>query len=262
MEELIRQAFLHVDVIGPHVQEGHYDLLGADGEIILPQVWETMIEPDWSITMHMWPMPEPKEPKEALPPPKALLRRPFKSERSARASPRDPSNPKSFAQNSPLQIRTPNTISEGGVPTVISNPDDNCETQSDANRKHQRELIRTQEYLAKTSRNANNPSPTLALSRSVFPSSISQDVVGSESTSQLSESASSKLVKSENDKTASEEIRKHERNFGESHESVGVELENTKSVRRPRRRRHRRKPKVLQGSTAEEIQVNHKVSPP
>ena len=62
MEDLIRQAFLHVDVIGPHVQEGHYDLIGPNGEIILPQVWETMIEPDWAITMHMWPMPEPPKP--------------------------------------------------------------------------------------------------------------------------------------------------------------------------------------------------------
>jgi hypothetical protein len=59
MEELIRQAFTHVDIIGPHVANGHYDLVGPNGEIILPQVWETMIEPDWSITMHMWPMPEP-----------------------------------------------------------------------------------------------------------------------------------------------------------------------------------------------------------
>ena len=70
MEGLIRQAFLHVDVIGPHVNEGHYDLLGPDGEIILPQVWETMIQPDWIITMHMWPMPEPPAPPfESTPPP-------------------------------------------------------------------------------------------------------------------------------------------------------------------------------------------------
>lgn len=68
MEDLIRQAFLHVDVIGPHVQEGHYDLIGPNGEIILPQVWETMIEPDWAITMHMWPMPEPPK-QEPGPPP-------------------------------------------------------------------------------------------------------------------------------------------------------------------------------------------------
>lgn len=62
MEELIKQAFLHVEVIGPHVAEGHYDLVGPNGEIILPKVWETMIEPDWAITMHMWPMPEPPKP--------------------------------------------------------------------------------------------------------------------------------------------------------------------------------------------------------
>ncbi|PYI07585.1 hypothetical protein BO78DRAFT_417452 [Aspergillus sclerotiicarbonarius CBS 121057] len=58
MEELIRQAFLHIEVIGPHVVEGHYDLVGPNGDIILPQDWERVIEPDWNVTMHMWPMPE------------------------------------------------------------------------------------------------------------------------------------------------------------------------------------------------------------
>lgn len=67
MEELIRQAFLHVDAIGPHVMDGHYDLLGPNGEIILPQIWETTIEPDWSITMHMWPIPEPRPPPIPIP---------------------------------------------------------------------------------------------------------------------------------------------------------------------------------------------------
>ena len=75
MEELIRQAFLHIEVIGPHVADGHYDLIGPNGDIILPQVWETVIEPDWAITMHMWPIPEkPKEdppaPAEVPPPDK------------------------------------------------------------------------------------------------------------------------------------------------------------------------------------------------
>jgi hypothetical protein len=59
MEGLIRQVFLHVEVIGPQVAEGHYDLVGPNGEIILPGVWETMIEPGWPITMHMWPFPDP-----------------------------------------------------------------------------------------------------------------------------------------------------------------------------------------------------------
>ena len=61
MEYLIKEAFVHVEGIGPHVAEGHYDLLGPQGEIILPHVWETVIEPDWTITMHMWPMTEEKE---------------------------------------------------------------------------------------------------------------------------------------------------------------------------------------------------------
>jgi hypothetical protein len=60
METLIKQAFLHVDTIGDHVHQGHYDLTGPDGEIILPQVWDSMIQPDWEVTMHMWPMEEEK----------------------------------------------------------------------------------------------------------------------------------------------------------------------------------------------------------
>ncbi|KAI9700583.1 MAG: hypothetical protein M1820_006737 [Bogoriella megaspora] len=72
MENLICQAFQHVDLIGQHVQDGHYDLMGPDGEIILPQVWETVVQPDWSITMHMWPMEEPKKPEPAPLPEGAL----------------------------------------------------------------------------------------------------------------------------------------------------------------------------------------------
>ncbi|KAI0449404.1 hypothetical protein F5B21DRAFT_49132 [Xylaria acuta] len=56
MQELIEAAFLHVDVIGSEVREGHYDLVGPDGAIILPQTWEEIIQPGWNISMHMWPM--------------------------------------------------------------------------------------------------------------------------------------------------------------------------------------------------------------
>ncbi|KAK3710287.1 hypothetical protein LTR37_010353 [Vermiconidia calcicola] len=79
MEGLIRQAFLHVDVIGEHVHQGHYDLTGPDGEIILPQVWETMIQPDWEVTMHMWPMPEKEEKEDKLAADVAALADPFSS---------------------------------------------------------------------------------------------------------------------------------------------------------------------------------------
>ena len=60
MESLINQAFNHVDTIGPLVMEGHYDLVGPNNEIILPGLWEKVIEPDWTVTMHLWPMPEPE----------------------------------------------------------------------------------------------------------------------------------------------------------------------------------------------------------
>ena len=55
MEELIKQTFVGVYIIGPSVQKHHYDLLGPSGEIILPSVWAEVIQPGWEITMHMWP---------------------------------------------------------------------------------------------------------------------------------------------------------------------------------------------------------------
>lgn len=54
MEELIRQASNHVGVMRPHVDDGHYDLVGSDGEIILPQLWESIVRPDTAVKMHMW----------------------------------------------------------------------------------------------------------------------------------------------------------------------------------------------------------------
>lgn len=55
MEDLIKQAFLHVEVLGPHVQEGHYDLLDSKEQIILPSLWSATIEPGEAVSMRMWP---------------------------------------------------------------------------------------------------------------------------------------------------------------------------------------------------------------
>lgn len=65
MDVLIKQAFAHVEGTGPHVQAGHYDLIGPDGEIILPVVWDKTIQPGWQISMRMWPVedhPLPPQP--------------------------------------------------------------------------------------------------------------------------------------------------------------------------------------------------------
>lgn len=66
IEELIKQAFLHVDIIGPHVAEGHYDLV-VSGEIVLPALWEKVVEPAMEVSMHMWPMPELLSPGQGPP---------------------------------------------------------------------------------------------------------------------------------------------------------------------------------------------------
>lgn len=66
MEYFIREAFLHIVDLGPHVADGQYDLLGPKDEVIMPSIWESVIEPGWEITMHMWPIPEPPAGEDAL----------------------------------------------------------------------------------------------------------------------------------------------------------------------------------------------------
>lgn len=54
MEALIRQAFEHVDVIGPQVMQGTYDLISNE-EIVLPQIWEKVVDNLSLVQMQMWP---------------------------------------------------------------------------------------------------------------------------------------------------------------------------------------------------------------
>lgn len=62
MEALINQAFAHIENIGPHVKQGHYDLIGPDKEIIMPDYWEDSITPGMQVSMMLWPIPEPPPP--------------------------------------------------------------------------------------------------------------------------------------------------------------------------------------------------------
>lgn len=45
----------------PHNSDGDYDLIGPNGDVIVPQVWGEIIEPYMVITMHMWSIPEQNE---------------------------------------------------------------------------------------------------------------------------------------------------------------------------------------------------------
>jgi hypothetical protein len=87
MEILIEQAFAHIDVVGDHVKSGHYDLFDPSGGLILPSLWETIIQPDWTVTMHMWPSPKVVEGPTQMHP----LTPPLPSKPAAPAVPMAPS---------------------------------------------------------------------------------------------------------------------------------------------------------------------------
>ncbi|KAH8897721.1 hypothetical protein GQ53DRAFT_884503 [Thozetella sp. PMI_491] len=55
MEDLIKNAFLHVEVVGSEVLKGHYDLKDPHGDIVLPSMWEKVVKPGWFVTMDLWP---------------------------------------------------------------------------------------------------------------------------------------------------------------------------------------------------------------
>jgi hypothetical protein len=57
MEYLIKQAFEHVERYGPYVDVGLYELIGPHGEIVDKSIWETVVEPAWTVQMVMWQLP-------------------------------------------------------------------------------------------------------------------------------------------------------------------------------------------------------------
>jgi hypothetical protein len=45
MKRLINAVFANVDVLGPHVHEGCFDLIDSDGYILVPEIWDDLIRP-------------------------------------------------------------------------------------------------------------------------------------------------------------------------------------------------------------------------
>ncbi|KAI0108613.1 hypothetical protein GGR51DRAFT_514402 [Nemania sp. FL0031] len=69
MEDLIKKMFTQVDIIGPHVQAGHYDVIDSKGNIVLPDVWKYLVSPTSTYTMHMWPIDQVQKHPPGPPPP-------------------------------------------------------------------------------------------------------------------------------------------------------------------------------------------------
>ena len=53
METLIKSAFLHSGQFSSRVEQGQYDLIGPDGNVILPEIWDMTVRPDITIEMIM-----------------------------------------------------------------------------------------------------------------------------------------------------------------------------------------------------------------
>ena len=68
MEALIIQAHQGFDA-AELVQQRRYDLIGPSGEVIMPQIWDCMVEPGFDITLKPWPTPEEPPCSEPSPPP-------------------------------------------------------------------------------------------------------------------------------------------------------------------------------------------------
>ena len=110
-ERLVLEAFSHIEVIGPHVAEGYYDIARPDGDIILPSVWEQVVVPGMSITMHLWPLPErTEEPKSDKDQMEAALEEAAAAAAEAAASP----TPRARMDvNDPRWIPPPTVVPEG-----------------------------------------------------------------------------------------------------------------------------------------------------
>ena len=54
MENLIKRSFCHVEPINSKIFRGSYDILSPTGEIILPEIWDSVIKPGWVVELRFW----------------------------------------------------------------------------------------------------------------------------------------------------------------------------------------------------------------
>jgi len=118
MKRLIDQAFLHVEGLGNHVTEGHYDLIDEEGKILLPDVYDQSVKPGSKISQHMWPFPTPLPPshfnRRPGPPPAPAVQNP------PPAPPRDwPGGPPPQAPQRAAGLAVP-PLGPGGPPVIVN----------------------------------------------------------------------------------------------------------------------------------------------
>ena len=54
MENLIKRSFSRVESVDSRIFRGRYDILSPSGEIILPEIWDSVIRPGWVVELSFW----------------------------------------------------------------------------------------------------------------------------------------------------------------------------------------------------------------
>ena len=54
MENLIKRSFSHVESMNAKIFRGSYDILSPTGEIILPEIWDSVVKPGWVVELRVW----------------------------------------------------------------------------------------------------------------------------------------------------------------------------------------------------------------
>lgn len=54
MESLIKRSFSHIEYLNTEVFKGSYDILSPTGEIILPEIWDSVVRPGWVVDLRFW----------------------------------------------------------------------------------------------------------------------------------------------------------------------------------------------------------------
>lgn len=61
MENLIKRSFSHVESMNSKIFRGSYDIVSPKGEIVLPEIWDSVIKPGWVVELRFWDSSIPEE---------------------------------------------------------------------------------------------------------------------------------------------------------------------------------------------------------
>jgi hypothetical protein len=55
MKAALDRVFMPLPGLLEHVTLLHYHLVTSQGQIVLPQVWEDLVKPNWAVFVELWP---------------------------------------------------------------------------------------------------------------------------------------------------------------------------------------------------------------